>query len=222
MIKIIFCYRNKETSEQTKARVDGYKKNRENRKAADPEYQKGEADRKKADRSKARDPRKVAAKTSNAESHRQKRAEDKSADTNEAEAERKRKSRGTESGEKRLAISQNQSDINTKDLPISVNGYRLKKLRECGHCKAKLYKNEPDSFCCGNGQIDITVPKIPNRLYKLLKENKKFKQHIRKYNNALALTSIGFDGEERMPGFNPVLKIHGKCYHRSFKIQTMF
>ena len=99
-------------------------------------------------------------------------------------------------------------------MPKSVNGYRLKPLRRCQHCNAKLYHNEPDGFCCKNGQIKIEMTPIPERLYELLTKDKKFKQHVRKYNNALALTSIGFDGEERMPGFDPVMKIHGKCYHR--------
>ena len=138
------------------------------KKATDPNFQQAEANRKRADRSKARDPRKTNTKEINAESHRNKRAEENSAETKEIEAERKRISRGTEYGKKRIGICRNQSDVNTKDLPKSVNEYGLKPLRRCHHCNAKLYHHESDGFCCSNGQIKVDIPEIPDRLYELL------------------------------------------------------
>ncbi len=83
----------------------------------------------------------------------------------------------------------------------------------CQYCKAYRWSEERPGFCCEKGQIKLPERKdIPQEL-KDLYSIPEFKQHIRSYNNAVALASIGCQ-EEVLPGFSPTVKIHGKVFHR--------
>ena len=87
----------------------------------------------------------------------------------------------------------------------------------CEHCHAYKGKHESAKFCCGQGTINeeiIQIPTTPDEWKLWFDTDKKFRDNLRKYNNSCALASLGFDSEERMPGFNPTLKISGRCYHR--------
>jgi len=78
-------------------------------------------------------------------------------------------------------------------------------------------------LCAGQGSDLASVVKkarlqliclrtIPKKLKDLL-IRKNFIDHIRQYNNSLAMASIGIH-EHSMPGFSPVLKLQGKIFHR--------
>ena len=100
---------------------------------------------------------------------------------------------------------------------ISEHGNR------CKYCHAKLLQYETSNLCCANGQIkcegekwQIKKVRDPPQLLKDLLCNKidaHFKQNIRKYNNALAMASIGISEEIVQKGFSPNVKIHGNIYH---------
>ena len=116
----------------------------------------------------------------------------------------------------RLGILKNQADLKPEDHPESFVSQSLNLFDStpCEKCHAYTFPNEPKGFCCNNGTISLPLPTVPDFLRELLQKNKKFRDNLRKYNNACALTSLGFDEEVKMPGFNPNLKICGRCYHR--------
>jgi len=92
-------------------------------------------------------------------------------------------------------------------LPNLDNG------RKCDFCKALCWPGERPGFCCEKGKIAIDLlENYPNKLKDLL-IRKIFIDHIRQYNNSLAMASIGIH-EHSMPGFSPVVKLQGKIYHR--------
>src|SRR5271163_3330808 len=81
-------------------------------------------------------------------------------------------------------------------------------------------------MCCLKGKIKI--PKLddpPHELLTLLsgqddiskKFSKKFRDHIRSYNNALAMTSLGCNQDRTvLQGQGPyVFKVQGRLYHQS-------
>ena len=96
---------------------------------------------------------------------------------------------------------------------------------DCGalHWTSEKLANSPKfGMCCYSGKIKI--PKLddppPELLHLLTGQEdicKKFRDHIRNYNNALAMTSLGCnqDKEINRDGRGPfVFKVQGRLYHR--------
>ena len=97
---------------------------------------------------------------------------------------------------------------------------------ECGalHWASEMLVNSPRfGMCCFSGKIKI--PRLedpPPELIHLLSgwEDlcKKFRDHIRNYNNALVMTSLGCDQDRAInrEGGGPfVFKVQGRLYHQS-------
>jgi hypothetical protein len=82
----------------------------------------------------------------------------------------------------------------------------------CHYCNAYRFPKETSSIYCNNGKVDLPKLKDPPETLKELYGQTSFLKHIRQYNNALALASIGLS-EQFMPGFSPTVKVHGKVYH---------
>jgi hypothetical protein len=99
---------------------------------------------------------------------------------------------------------------------------------QCSDCGAlhweseKLVRSVKFGMCCTSGKIKI--PKLddpPPELLDLLSRqddrSKKFRDHIRNYNNALAMTSLGCDQDRQInrDGGGPfVFKVQGRLYHQ--------
>lgn len=102
---------------------------------------------------------------------------------------------------------------------------------QCRHCKAYHWKEEKLSnstlhepkygMCCLQGQVKLdplTPP--PIELQKLLSDNtveaKFFRQHIRQYNAALSMTSLGVEVDQSVTsGSGPYcFRIHGELSHK--------
>ena len=116
----------------------------------------------------------------------------------------------------KLGISKPQHEVHDKDIPKEIFDFKVPSLLEqkpCKYCGALKYpKNiEPENFCCGNGRVQIDVPEVPETLKELLENDKNFKEHIRKYNNSLALATWGCDSLDFKTW--PNFKFQGKCYH---------
>ena len=64
-------------------------------------------------------------------------------------------------------------------------------------------------------KINENQKKLPKLIKDLLSQkiDPNFKKNIRKYNNALAMASIGISEEIVQKGFSPNVKIHGQIYH---------
>jgi hypothetical protein len=83
----------------------------------------------------------------------------------------------------------------------------------CQFCKAYRFPRETAGICCNRGKIDLPLPRDPPDKLKDLFGQSGFINKIRKYNNALALASIGLQ-EDVMTGFSPTVKIHSTVYHK--------
>ena len=87
----------------------------------------------------------------------------------------------------------------------------------CPHCQAYLWVGERASLCCCKGKVSLDLlQQPPSELIALFDVNRlgnTFLEHIRAYNNALALASLGCN-QVCMPGFSPNFKIQGKMFHR--------
>jgi hypothetical protein len=103
--------------------------------------------------------------------------------------------------------------------------------RECDACKAlhwldeRLYKSSKRhpkfGMCCYNGKIILPMlHKLPQELYNYLigsdPISKGFRLHIRTYNSALAMTSVGrnLDHSVNRGGGPYVFKLHGELSHK--------
>ena len=104
---------------------------------------------------------------------------------------------------------------------------------QCTHCNALHWLDERLSgstkanpkfgMCCTSGKIKLNeLDPPPPEIQQLLSRQdpiaKKFREHIRNYNNALAMTSLGCKVDERInrAGGGPyVFKVHGKLSHKS-------
>lgn len=97
---------------------------------------------------------------------------------------------------------------------------------QCSYCNAlhwkdERWKNTSARFgsCCLSGQISLPLLQAPpNELHTLYEGQdplaKKFRDNIRNYNNALAMTSVGVD-QPRPPGHGPpVWIIQGALHHQ--------
>ena len=100
---------------------------------------------------------------------------------------------------------------------------------QCSDCGALHWKSErlagssKFGMCCFSGKIKIPrLDNPPPELLHLLSGQedlcKKFRDHIRNYNNALAMTSLGCDQDKAInrDGGGPyVFKVQGRLYHQT-------
>ena len=84
--------------------------------------------------------------------------------------------------------------------------------KTCNICGALKFEGEVPSSCCSNGKVQLEPVKCHPVLEELL-NNRHYVENARKYNNALALASIGLK-EILPPGYQPNFKIQGRVYHR--------
>lgn len=95
------------------------------------------------------------------------------------------------------------------DKQYASEKYELTEI--CQFCNARLFVQESTKFCCGGGNIQLeSLPPLPAYLSELLHNSTEFLAHIRKYNNAFAMTSLGCSENWDYLTF----KISGKMYHR--------
>ena len=96
----------------------------------------------------------------------------------------------------------------------SLKEFQFKPLgsKSCDICGALKFEGEVKSSCCSIGKVQLEPVKCPPALEELLSD-KHYVENARKYNNALALASIGLK-EILPPGYQPNFKIQGKTYHR--------
>ena len=80
----------------------------------------------------------------------------------------------------------------------------------CQFCNAYKWAKETPGFCCNMGKIELKKINDPPEIIETLLKDKKFTDHIRGYNNALALASVG---TEHKPEVGPNFKIQGKMHH---------
>lgn len=82
----------------------------------------------------------------------------------------------------------------------------------CPHCDARFWKQENIS-CCNSGDISIpTEFNIRDDLRNLL-ETREVRDHIRQYNTAMAMASVGHNCSV-LPGGPCSVLLSGKAYHR--------
>ena len=84
----------------------------------------------------------------------------------------------------------------------------------CNFCGALRWASELSSFCCQNRKVTLPVPPTPPPNVQKYYDGTvpDFLTHVRSYNNALALASIGCE-EISLTGFNPTFTIQSKlCY----------
>ncbi len=97
-----------------------------------------------------------------------------------------------------------------------------KKDVSCPSCDALHFEGEKNykkkfSGCCGSGQITLTPLKEYPSEFKLwitdpAEKDKKFKDNLRKYNNAFAFASFGYQSVKFSTGPQAFV-IHGQIYH---------
>jgi len=91
--------------------------------------------------------------------------------------------------------------------------------KECAHCGALKWKDEPPGVCCSSGKVDIPTIDLPVEPLRELfcnetDESRKFLANIRKYNSCFHMTSFGADKVVSMRGFCPTFTVQGKVYHQ--------
>ena len=88
----------------------------------------------------------------------------------------------------------------------------------CRHCLAKRFPGESEGLCCQKGQVDVPeFAEIPTFLKELYDTNFDFRRNIRKYNQALAFTSIGCKVDNRFANARHgvyTFRVCGQIHHR--------
>ncbi|GBL76140.1 hypothetical protein AVEN_234426-1 [Araneus ventricosus] len=96
--------------------------------------------------------------------------------------------------------------------------------KECPHCHALKFKNEPVGMCCSSGKVQLTeIETPPEPLHGLLigtdPDSSLFLKSIRTFNSCFQMTSFGAteivnniaaNGQQ----FNSTFKIKGQIYHK--------
>ncbi|CAH2100828.1 unnamed protein product [Euphydryas editha] len=96
--------------------------------------------------------------------------------------------------------------------------------KECPHCHALKFKNEPLGMCCSSGKVQLTeIETPPEPLHGLLigtdPDSSLFLKSIRTFNSCFQMTSFGAteivsyaaaNGQQ----FNSTFKIKGQVYHK--------
>ena len=85
----------------------------------------------------------------------------------------------------------------------------------CKFCGARKWKDETPSQCCNSGKVILDVfPDPPKLMQNLLTEAtveaRLFREHIRSFNNALALSSIKVNERKFKNGYNPSVIFEGR------------
>ena len=95
--------------------------------------------------------------------------------------------------------------------------------KECPHCHALKFKNEPVGMCCSSGKVQLTeIETPPEPLHGLLigtdPDSSLFLESIRTFNSCFQIKSFGAteianniaaNGQQ----FNSTFKIKGQVYH---------
>jgi hypothetical protein len=87
----------------------------------------------------------------------------------------------------------------------------------CHHCGAMFFTGEAQYVnCCRKGSVSVCTPDVPPELFSLITDSH-VHSHIRQYNAALAMASIGYSGQAmggrpHVDGYGS-LKISGRVYH---------
>ena len=112
-------------------------------------------------------------------------------------------------------VGKPQADVNDEDVQ-DVKDYKTPSIFEseniCCHCEARKFPKETDGFCCAEGKAIFDIASIPQWLKDLIENNPDFLKHIRLYNNALCLATVGMEGEKKDTWSTFAFK--GRCYHR--------
>jgi hypothetical protein len=142
-----------------------------------------------------------------------------------AKQKQARREKGAKPASYRSAYNPVQNEEKIKVCDIGSMEY------ECSSCKALMFKGElykgtlgtdaTFSLCCSYGQISLPpVKPPPKELRDLLtnseRQSKAFRQNVRKFNSALALSSIGVDRGAvfQFQRAGPwVYKLNGQMYH---------
>ena len=79
--------------------------------------------------------------------------------------------------------------------------------------------------CCFNSDVQLPfLQQLPQFLFELYTANtpiaKYFKTHIRKYNSALAFTSLKYKPDTRIRGGLQCFQIHGALYHMAGPLEN--
>jgi hypothetical protein len=121
---------------------------------------------------------------------------------------------------RRIGCISDTVNFNEKEIPESLLSHYCQNFYDspcCHYCKAYRWPGERETLCCCKGKVSLDpLPQPPNEIVKLFDVNRFgncFVEHIRAYNNALALASLGCK-EVHIPGFSPNFKIQGKMFHR--------
>ncbi|KAI8834900.1 hypothetical protein BC829DRAFT_458300 [Chytridium lagenaria] len=72
--------------------------------------------------------------------------------------------------------------VTKNELPVS---------RTCLKCEARRFPFEPETFCCGDGNVHLTYHPPPPSLLQLCNNSTDFRHNIRAYNAVFAFTSMG-------------------------------
>ncbi|XP_071907122.1 uncharacterized protein [Coffea arabica] len=96
----------------------------------------------------------------------------------------------------------------------------LPDVPSCPYCHAKRFHQEPPSFCCASGEVQLLPTEMPRELMLLYIEDSdeaaEFRRCVRSYNNMFAFTSIGIHSDKSLAAnYNGVytFRIQGQMYH---------
>ena len=97
-------------------------------------------------------------------------------------------------------------------------------LEECITSYPSTTHNPLFNICCSQGDVSIPLmQKLPHLLHSLYNDDTSlashFRTHIRKYNSALAFTSLKYQPDQRTRGGLQCFQIHGALYHLTRPLQ---
>ncbi|XP_044595860.1 uncharacterized protein LOC123272904 [Cotesia glomerata] len=103
--------------------------------------------------------------------------------------------------------------------------------KECPHCHALKFKNEPAGMCCASGKVQLPeIETPPESLNGLLigtdPDSNVFLKSIRRFNSCFQMTSFGATEIVRNTNangqqFNSTFKIRGQVYHKMGSLLPM-
>ncbi|XP_044582393.1 uncharacterized protein LOC123263552 [Cotesia glomerata] len=103
--------------------------------------------------------------------------------------------------------------------------------KECPHCHALKFKNEPAGMCCASGKVqlpEIETPPEPlnGLLFGTDPDSNVFLKSIRRFNSCFQMTSFGATEIVRNTNangqqFNSTFKIRGQVYHKMGSLLPM-
>ncbi|XP_050064993.1 uncharacterized protein LOC126553922 [Aphis gossypii] len=103
--------------------------------------------------------------------------------------------------------------------------------KECPHCHALKFKNEPAGMCCASGKVQLPeIETSPEPLIGLFigtdPDSNEFLKSIRRFNSCFQMTSFGATEIVRNTNangqqFNSTFKIRGQVYHKMGSLLPM-